>query len=517
MGVRLRVVRMDLEHGAELVPGAPPMVVLREHLRGGIVDTRQNPPRIVGPSSSPVIWHCSEDAEAILLDEGGDVLREFVYGSEGSGKTTLGAQWLALRLIEMTGRSIEAGVTAPTKPRLDHAYQAIIDLWPASWYHYVSSQGLFRLANGARARLVSTHRQSADEGSRVQGYNWAIHLGDEMQDQLAADADIEMRGRTAARGKYRRLCTCTAKDHPAWRQFRDERIASGMWKLRRLLGTNSPFVWPKFWEDKKKTLSKRDFQRRVLAMDVGPERQLFNSWDHDLNLRPAPQGSVDVTERVLARFGGGHSMLLGVDPGKVCQATEFLRAYQFPREPIHRWFVVDEVVTETSIIQVHVQEVLRRLRERWYCNEVDRKGKPAGPQAIAFADPYTDAGNDASRPHLSVYKQFAQAKIRILPAATKTRATNTGLVSGVAQIPLEARIDMTNRLLCAYDESRRLFVALNEHHQPAAPKLVFAFESLERGLDGSAEPGRKGAGDMTHFPAAVGYALWGLEQPRVSA
>lgn len=513
-GIRLRVVEQDLRGGVELLPGRPPMRILREHHRGGVVDTRLTVPRLVGPSPDPVTWYCSVHAEEILI---GDPLssRELLYGSEGAGKTTLGAQWLALRSLERTGDNVELGVTAPTEPRLDHVHRAILDLWRPSWYRYVASERVFFVANRTRVRLVSTHRQSAQEGSRVQGYNWAAHLGDEIQDQLAADPDIEMRGRTAPGGRYRRLCTCTAKDHPEWRTFRDRALASGLWAVRRLAGPDSPFIWPQFWEERKRALSPREYQRRVLSMDVAPETRLYPNWSRTDSLLYLPQiGAEDVTAQILGAYGGQPlTVRAGHDPGERSQSTVFLRAFHIGvvREPV--WVVVGEIETVGGTIQEHVQQVLAKVRREWRVNLLDHRGRLSAdsPLVDVRTDCYTDNGVDSKHPDRSVYTQFRQAGIRIQAAATSTKATLRGVESKVSQIPVHARVDMINRLLLSADGARRLFVACDENRRPMAPKLVGALEALE------AEVGRrrKNEYDLTHFPDALGYALWQLERPRL--
>jgi hypothetical protein len=514
MGALLRVVRMDLERGAELVPGSPPLVVVDEIPFGGMVDTAPASPFFCGPSRAPAIWYCSEEAAPLILH--GDELpdRLLVYGSEGSGKTTAQAIWAGLRFLEFTGEDREIGITAPTAPRLDHVFQAINRLWPASWYRWNTEEGCFYGVNGVRVRLVSTHQQSKAEGSRVQGYNWSAHGGDEMQDQTEYDADIEMRGRTAPRGRYKRFNTCTAKDAPKWREYRDRVLSKPKrWAKRDLIGPRQPFIWPSVWEDRKDTLTLREYQRRVLAMDVGPERMTYHTWSRDENLRRIPPGAVDITAEVMAPWGRGISLLGGHDPGTLFDVTILLKAFRLRGVALPQWWVVGEVTTEQSTTETHVQELLREVRGSWDVTQRDVRGRPVedGPTLLVRADPYSDSGAGDKSPDKSVYTVFKKHGVRILPAAHIASVDKTL----VGRVPKEGRIDMVTTLLCAASGERRLFVDCDDARAPVAPRLVEAIETSERDEIGKAEMQRKDKRDMSHWPAALGYGLWQIERPRL--
>ncbi len=97
------------------------------------------------------------------------------------------------------------------------------------------------------------------------------------------------------------------------------------------------------------------------------------------------------------------------------------------------------------------------------------------------------------------------------------------------QIKRRQRIDLVNTLLAATDvvgEVRRLFVAVRsgfmwpaeeQDGKPAAPMLVKAFETMEFNAAGKAEAEAKDADDLSHWPAALGYALWKIEKPRLES
>ena len=156
--------------------------------------------------------------------------------------------------------------------------------------------------------------------------------------------------------------------------------------------------------------------------------------------------------------------------------------------------------------------VREKLREKWGCNLVDRHGRPieSEPRALVRTDIYTDTGGDA---HLDrqVYAQFRSAGLTILPAAQQANKTG-GLKP--AQIRKESRIDMVNGLFCDATNDRRLFIDIDEAGRPVAPKLVHAIESMERDATDHAETERKGASDLSHYVAALGYGLWAIEKPR---
>ena len=71
---------------------------------------------------------------------------------------------------------------------------------------------------------------------------------------------------------------------------------------------------------------------------------------------------------------------------------------------------------------------------------------------------------------------------------------------------------MINRLLCSATNQKRLFIAMRDG-APCAKNLVRSFEHSERDLYGKAENFRKGSSeDLSHWGAALGYALWPTEK-----
>lgn len=509
MGVVLRVVVQD-PAGEELVPGKPRLRVVREHVFGGRLDTRARPPRFVGPALHPRIWYCGEAQERVLLCyRQPKPSRHLVYGAMGGGKTVLLAMWTWLQVIALTGTSLQIGLTAPTEKRATILRDAIVRRAPAHWFSggSVSSgwserRGQFRFANGIVASVVSTHVSSEAEGSRLQGHSWAVCGSDEIQDSLGSDSEIESRGRSAQFGYYHRLATCTPKMSPDWRTYSDARRSTpDVWSLHHITGFENPFTWPEYLEQQRQTLDPREYQRRVLGRDLPPARAVYHTWSRDENLRPVPViGARDVTREVLRDYGPNYEVLIGHDPGNHYNVSVLLKAYRIHGEALHSWWVVGEVTSESSTTEGHLVDLGRALAE-W--------GYPG--VALVRADPYTDTGTER-KPDKTVYTQFKNAGFDIRPAAYSASKTSVG--PGV--IHKDARIEMMVGLLCSASGRRRLFIACDDHRRAAAPRLVAALESEERDEAYKAETARKRKGeDMSHWPAATGYALWALERPRM--
>ncbi len=536
MGVVLHVVRADPD-GVEYIRGKPPLQILRSHRRGGTVAIDKNGARFVGRSPHPVQWYCSEDAEPLILH--GDDLPDnlLVYGSEGAGKTTAQAMWCFFRVLDRIalGYRGEIGLTAPVAERLEFVKKAIRDYWSPTWYRWVERRSAFELHVGISVKLRATKRQSEATGSPIQGYNWSDAGSDEIQDSLDADSDIESRLRDAPNGKGKRFATATAKDSPEFRTWRDRQLTATVdgrpvWHKAEMLAARSPFMTAAFIAQKRATMTLREFERRYEAKDLGPERQVYYSWRRHIedgdrrlpgNLRPLPIGAVDVTRRELSRWGPNVGVLVGHDPGKRQHVSEFLKAYEYPDErrrdaqgrplpPLVRWFVVDEVTTPECTIESHVAKVLGRVREKWNCQKLAWDGGRAEGSASALVriDPHTTTGEE--HPDRTVYSQWRSAGFQTFAAAY-------GPTQKPTPIKVEARIDLVNTLLCNADNERRLFILSDDRGEPVAPKLVAAFEMMERNEAGKAEHENKDESDRSHWPAAVAYALWSIEKPRVDA
>lgn len=198
MGVTLTVVEMDreranaMERAGGWLPDVPPVVVVRTHHLGGMLDTWKG--EIVGPSVNPRQWRCSRDQEQIILHPDEDPLWRLVQGSEGAGKTAVIPKWTYCRLLEHCGHDREMWITAPVFARLAWIKKAIADDWSPSWYRWKEREQTYRLRTGMTVRLLSAHQQSEQAGSPFQGGNIVACASDELQDHHERDPDIQARG-----------------------------------------------------------------------------------------------------------------------------------------------------------------------------------------------------------------------------------------------------------------------------------------------------------------------------------
>mgnify|MGYP000113665125 CR=1 FL=1 len=504
IGVVLRVIRPDPKGAIQLVSGRT-VTVIREHRWGGIIDTKATKPTLVDISRDPQVWLCSEDQEQIILHPSSIPLGHLVIGSEGSGKTTALAMWHHKRWCENVGDLREGGQTAPTLSRLGLVKAEILKLWPSSWRRFVNRDDFvgFELCDGSRIRFVSTAPRPEKQGSPIQGYNWSWCGRDEVQDQVDVHSDIEARGRAARAGKdgkpqYKQLGTATAKDDPHWREFRDSLLSAGAWGTSKLLIERSPFVAPGFLEEKRKSgMTDREFRRRFLAEDVPPESRLYFNWSREHNLRPIPMaGARDITSIVLGRkIGPGFVVLLGHDPGTAKAASVFLQAYEIRGVPDPIWWVRGELFTMHQTPQQHALQARTICRDRFGGN-VHVRAQPMG--------------TSDDKPDLDTYKIWRDAGFDIRAAQVKADGTGTG------KINRESRIAMVNTLLVDAAGVRRLYVECDDQRRPVAPKLVEAFESMERDERGRIDSDKRLDRDKSDPPDALGYALWPWEKALAS-
>jgi hypothetical protein len=513
------VVRQD-PAGSVRLPGKPPLTLVRTERIGGRWDLVLR--RFIGPAERHLVWHVSEIQAEVVLGQQETATRTLLYAAEGGGKTVTGAAWAVVQIIRMAmaGVFVFGGATAPTHERLLTLVKAVREriptddaksMRPGVWATWYADARELRFVTGHVIQFRSTKKQSAATGSPVQGFTWAFSLDDELQDTVEGGADADIEARLRGVRTSRRLGTATAKDSPKWRTFRDSRLASPDWRILRIPYDQNPFVWPDHWDRMRRNVSEREWRRRGLALDVGPERMVYHTWERDKNLRPVPEiGAEDVTQRVLNEWGPYNSILVGHDPGKLQHVSVLLKAYLIQGTRKHAWWVVDEVTTEGGLTETHVLALQERL-QKWGCYQKDFRGQRRADclRALIRADPYSDSGNDAQRPDRSVYKLFRNAGLDIMPAAYAKAGTGPG------RVPKEAGINMVAALLCNAAQERRLFIACDSHRQPAAPKLVESIELSERDAAGDAETQKKGVADLSHWPAALRYALWTLEKPRI--
>lgn len=513
-GVVLYVVEKD-PAGHELVSGKPRLRVVDKHERGGIIDTRTH--QIVGPSENPVAWFNSREGAEVVLHGEHLPPKLLVEGGMGTGKTTDTGQWLWFRSLELLEFRGEIGATAPTNERTVMIQQAIFDLWPEEWWRWKERDRIFRTATGHVIRLASTHRSSKAEGSRIQGYSWLAHAGEELQDCWEENGNIEARGRDAPNGIFKRINSVTVKDDPGWRTYKesllkpDEHGNPSPWALRRKSVFTAPFVDDKYIQDIRSAMTDQEFRRKMGAEDVASEKRVYyafartDSKGRPANLAPIPKRfAKDVTNRELARFGtGNYEYLLAHDAGRIFDVTEVLKAYLVNGIALPVWYVVGEITTERIGTQGHVRAVLKYLHENF---------QAAPSQCYGKGDRFVDGENDENKPSRDIFTIWKQHGVLMQPAMFRPGST------APAQIGREARLDMMNTLFCSVDDERRLVIAADERTgAPAAPRLLDAVESLEVDAEWRAERGPKNKSDKTHWPVAVGLGLYAIEHPRISA
>lgn len=506
VGVWLRVVKADPK-GQVLRKGWRPMVVLDERRFGGVIDTKADRPDICGPSLSPTEWFCSPDQFPLILHPDDAPRGQLAIGSEGSGKTTTLVMWHYRRWLENMGEDREAGQTAPVLKRLGLVKKEFIKLWPRKWRRYVKRDDFegFELCDRSTIRFQHTHRQSAADGSPIQGFNWSWAGRDEMQDQIWVHDDINSRGRAAKNGGtyYKQFATATAKDDPEWRNLRDALKNGGAWNVSKLLIQNSPFVDPDFLDTQRKSgITDREFKRRFLAEDVPPESRVYYTWDRAKHLRPVPLvGARKITSIVLRRKTNNprHALLIGNDPGIAKAASIFLDAYEIRGIADPVWWVRAELFTLHKSTEQHAKEVLKISQDRFGCNV-----RPDAEMAHVRSQP---VGQADDRPDLNVYRIFNRVGLDVKAAQYAKNGQGTG------HIKRESRIEMVLSLL----EHGRLYIDVDDRGRPVAPKLVEAFETMERDEKGRSEHEAKDEHDPTDAPCALGYALWPWEKEAATA
>lgn len=489
----------------------PRLAEVRDPYRlGGRYDTLTH--KFVGPCENWRVWLVGEKQFDILFNPKA-TQHNLIYSAEGVGKTTLMSQWVWIQVLlaAVAGVPGNLGATAPTSPRLDTFIRSVCDLAPISsarapvagaWGTLRLDAGEILTCSNHLIQFKSTKQQSAAIGSPLQGYNFGLGIGmDELQDSLPAFSDAVARLRAGANAPI--FGTATAKDSSAWRSFRD--ALSDKWTIHRLSYREGFAVHDSHWEMMQGELSPREWNRRGLALDVGPESALYPTFVRTVNLAPLPLiGAKDVTSRVLSRYGANLHALLGHDPGAVQDVTEVLKAFQFKGEANHRWYVVGEFRTERTTSEEHSHQLLDWLQTKFGL----QYPSPDEPKVLLRMDPY---GTTDSKTDRSVYLTFRQAGFDPRSAAFKNGKGN-------GRIPKEARIEMVNSLLCNAKSVSRLFIATDDRGKPCAPLLVESLEMSERDAAGQAEMVKKrvkgAGGDLSDPTAALGYALWQVERVR---
>lgn len=503
-GVRLYTVRQD-DAGDEVLPGRPRVFAVREPEEfGGIWDTRLM--RWHSESANPVVWYCSEEQRPLIVHEQHLPRKLLVRGAEGAGKTRgVVAPWGLLRAIELAGQHVEIGGTAPTNRRLETLRIALFEKAPPDWYTWRQRDGLMRMPLGVDFRLLSTHRSSEAEGSPIQSFDWAAWMGDELQDQLHAFDDIAARGRRAADGVFPQCGSASVKDSAAYRDFEDRLRATGLWAIQPLRGRSNPFVSSAHWDNLRRTLSPREYARRVEAENLPSEQKTYPDFLRKTHSLPVPFTARDVTAHALSiyrsyiRAGAAFHLLCGHDPGEVKNTTTILRAYLFPKNLLV-WLVVGELITERTTQERHAAALVKHLRKEF---GVEYAADPRDPdsgeaKALVFRDPH---GRGEKHPDDDCDQAFRRHGLDIFSPSPEKQL-----------IKRRTRLEMMNRLILSAAGDIRFGVACRDDGTSLAPETLKSFEDQERDDGETAEKTEKGAKDITHPAVATGYALFPFER-----
>lgn len=424
--------------------------------------------------------------------------------------TTAGIIWVYLRWLEELGTRNEMGITAPTETRLSLVFNELFKMFPSAWWRYNSETKILTLCDGFRVRGVSTHRQSASAGSRLQAFNWVALLDDEGQDSVDEFIHKMARLRSKTDGRAKRLMTVTAKDDPAFRTLEQQMLDSNVWMLHSLLGPNSPFISPEHWDTMKRSMTERDYRRLVLAEDLPSELRLYSTFDRKLNIRPIPLGAKKVTSAIIEKRTGAKNRGVGIghDPGTAKAGSVWCDAYMLPKavaleygapwdEPV--WFARAELFTHQEGAEVHALKAMDITQKRFGCNL-----SPYGDFAHVRSQPLGQAEDKPDRSTQAIWQRVGfEFKF--------SKYSKDG--KGIGQIKKDDRIGVVCTLFCNAYGKRRLFLECDDSGKCETPLLLTALETMERDHLGRAEHEEKNVKhDKSDLPAGLGYWLYPFEK-----
>jgi hypothetical protein len=161
-----------------------------------------------------------------------------------------------------------------------------------------------------------------------------------------------------------------------------------------------------------------------------------------------------------------------------------------------------ELFTFHKTSEQHATQLLALVQRRFGVNIA---GRPE--RAHVRAQP---VGQAEDKPDLDVYRIFGRVGFDIKAAQYRKDGKATG------HIDVNSRLEMVNTLLLDAAGFRRLFVEADANGRPVAPRLVEAFESMERDDHGRPKAGPKDETDLSDCPDALGYWLWPFEKESAS-
>lgn len=499
----------------------------REHY-GGLYD----PEALLWSDEAPYpakIWQVSESQYDLIkaLERalvGGGASRYVFVGGMGSGKTEGQARMAAFLSFFITNGNV--GMVAPVRPRLGILRDKFCSILHPSWVlerrdHTVDEPPYVRLVSNVRYQFVAAKAGSGTTGNPIQGHDWQAGIMDEEQD-IASEAvsHVALRGRAAVDGCYPMISTCTIKDTVEFRDRLAQYEADPGIVLRSVSLLENPWIAPRYIEELRSKMSPRRWAQLVEGKPQPPERATYQ-FTRAVHVKPRPLiGAVDVTRHVC-----NADMLIGHDPGELCDVSIMLKCYEMrlaasdglPARVVRNWWVVDEWTTERTTTEQHVARLREHLQSQWRMQmiHVTRDGieylNDSEPFVHVRTDPH-DAGE--GKPFGTVVKYFRLAHFDIRPAVYRN-SKNPSEAGKPGVVRRESRIEVVNTLLMNAQGETRLYLDCNERGYPKAPQLATALEMSERDEFGRAEFQRKGEHDLSHWPSALGFALYPYERARV--
>jgi hypothetical protein len=271
--------------------------------------------------------------------------------------------------------------------------------------------------------------------------------------------------------------------------------------IKRLHWTQNPWAKAESYDASRLDMTERQRREQIELEELPPENLTYARFAFGSHVLPRPLPPTeemkrrhagradicfgeDVTAEVLARRYEGVEAhyLIGQDFGVLVNVSIVLKAYRLLDGTIC-WWVIDEITTANHTgADVHAALIL----ERYDANDV-----------LVVADPHLNSP-DVDK---SDYERFREAGLKIVRSCD-------------GFLKRKARIGVVQTLLFdPRSQLRRLFIDCTGDRRPKAEKLVWALLSSTNDEHGEPERGRKkGMADPSHWPSALGFALYPLER-----
>jgi hypothetical protein len=488
---------------------------------GGVFDPRTR--RYLSAADEPgVSWEVGEQqVKPLMFYENRPGARFVLVGAMGAGKTEILVR--AAAKLGTCFRNANIGMVSPTQQKMGIVWKKFKRIVPHSWILDESRRPLFEppyieLVNGVKYQFLSAKAPSKQMGSPIHGWDWVAAFVDE-EEQINDEAmhDTLSRGRDAPDGWYPVLSTCTISDDPEFRKRYAQYKADENVIVYPMAITANPWVEAAYVEHMRTQMPEREFAQRFLALEQPPARATYPRFDRKIHIQPVPNiGLTDVTRQVT-----GADYLIGHDPGELHDVSLVLKAYE-RREVVNGervlerlWYVMGELTTDQTTSSEHAAALAEYLSDRFRAHEIeqDRNGmlrlREGTRTVVIRADPH---GTSEGTPDVAVYQHFRKLGFDIRPAQYKRNA-DAASASKAGTLKREARIETVNTLIRSAAGRTRLFILADSRGHPTCPKLAQALEMSQRDDYGRSEQQRKDSHDLSHWPSALGFALWPYERP----